>query len=96
MIFNNLIIAVAAAAVFLTLQVVESVPTKSPKVSKRAMLLSWAPVVDDMDGVHLINNNDVDTATAKNAYILLSKPRSYYDGMKGCASMGEGSPPKKK
>ena len=76
----------AAAVVLLGLQAVEFAPTKNPKwfrISKRGLLLPRAPVPDEMDGVHLPNNNDVDTGTTKRPYILLSKP-------KGCASMGEG------
>ncbi|GJJ69798.1 hypothetical protein EMPS_02147 [Entomortierella parvispora] len=91
MIFNHLFTAVAAAVVYLTLQAVESAPIspKSSKISKRDLLLPWAPVADEMNGTHLLNNNDVDTGTTKRSYILLSQPRSYYDGMNACSTMGE-------
>ncbi|KAF9993811.1 hypothetical protein BGZ79_001479 [Entomortierella chlamydospora] len=77
----------AAAVLLLTAQVcVEAAPTK---IKKRG-LISTAPLASDIDGAHILIKNDVDTATAKNAFILLSKPRTYYNGMAACTAMGDG------
>ncbi|KAG0350356.1 hypothetical protein BGZ54_003875, partial [Gamsiella multidivaricata] len=60
------------------------------KIEKR-VLLPTAPLASDIDGAHLLLQNDVDSSKIiKNAYILLSKPRGYYDGMAACTSMGDG------
>ncbi|ORZ16677.1 Carboxylesterase family-domain-containing protein [Lobosporangium transversale] len=47
------------------------------------------PLASDIGGAHLLLENDVDSSTAKHAFLLLSKPRGYYDGMEACASMGD-------
>lgn len=74
------------AVLLATLQITHAAPTK---LRKRA-LNSSAPLSSDIDGVHILLNNDVDSETSKNAFLLLSKPRNYYDGMSACDTMGDG------
>jgi len=50
-----------------------------------------APTADNLRGVHILLDNDVDTATMKHPVILLSNPRSYKDSQDACASLGEGN-----
>ncbi|KAF9114338.1 hypothetical protein BGX27_011158 [Mortierella sp. AM989] len=71
-----------AAVLLLTAQVyIDAAPTKL----KKRLLLPNAPLASDIDGAHLLLKNDVDSSNIiKNAYILLSKPRNYYDGMSAC------------
>ncbi|KAG0196345.1 hypothetical protein BGX33_001757, partial [Mortierella sp. NVP41] len=78
----------AVAVLLVTSQVhVEAAPAK---IDKR-LLLPTAPSATDIDGAHLLLLNNVDSSNIiKNAYVLLSKPRGYYDGMNTCLSMGDG------
>ncbi|KAG0351812.1 hypothetical protein BGZ54_003081, partial [Gamsiella multidivaricata] len=71
-------------SVLLTLGVSNAAPIK-----KRDLNAS-APLASDIDGAHLLLLNDVDSSTAKNAFLLLSKPRGYYDGMSACNTMADG------
>ncbi|KAF9556982.1 hypothetical protein EC968_007868 [Mortierella alpina] len=48
-----------------------------------------APLADTIDGAHILLENDVDSATAKNSFLLLSKPREYKDTVKACEDMFE-------
>lgn len=76
----------AAAVLLLSCQV-----DAAPVELKKRLLLPGAPLASDIDGAHLLLKNDVDsTNIIKNAYLLLSKPRNYYDGMSACLSMGDG------
>ncbi|KAG0052511.1 hypothetical protein BGZ83_002496 [Gryganskiella cystojenkinii] len=85
MIFKNVVTVVTAA--ILALLLTDAAPVRH---QKRA-LLPTAPLASDIDGAHLLLKNDVDSANIiKNAYILLSKPRNYYNGMNACLSMGDG------
>ncbi|KAG0015075.1 hypothetical protein BGZ81_011857 [Podila clonocystis] len=69
---------------------VDAAPVKAPVLEKR-LLLPNAPLASELDGAHLLQNNDVDTKNIiKNAYLLLSKPRDYYAGINTCLSMGDG------
>ncbi|CAO3569853.1 unnamed protein product [Mortierella alpina] len=78
----------SAVAVFLLSSQTEAAPTK--KIEKR-LLLPTAPLASDIGGAHLLLKNDVDSKNIiKNAYLLLSKPRGYYDGINACLSMGDG------
>ncbi|KAI1317073.1 hypothetical protein EDD11_009056 [Mortierella claussenii] len=77
-------ILVTAAMLLTALQ---AAPIESPK---KRTLLPTAPVATDIDGAHLLIKNDVDSSTAKNAFLLLSKSRGYYAGMDACLSMGDG------
>jgi len=78
----------SAVAVFLLSSQTEAAPTK--KIEKR-LLLPTAPLASDIGGAHLLLKNDVDSKNViKNAYLLLSKPRGYYDGINACLSMGDG------
>ncbi|KAF8935299.1 Carboxylesterase family-domain-containing protein [Dissophora ornata] len=79
---NTILSTLAAVAVFL--QVSNAAP-----IEKRTLNAS-APSASDIGGAHLLLLNDVDSNTAKNAFLLLSQPRSYSDGMSACKSMGEG------
>lgn len=76
----------AVAVLFAALQV-QAAPAKLDK----RLLLPTAPLASDIDGAHLLLQNDVDSSNIiKNAYVLLSRPRGYYDGMSSCLSMGDG------
>ncbi|GJJ77781.1 hypothetical protein EMPS_10140 [Entomortierella parvispora] len=55
---------------------------------KQQLILPKAPLATD--GIHILLNNDVDSSTAKNAFILLSHPRMYQEGMEACLSLGDG------
>ncbi|KAF8963205.1 hypothetical protein BGZ46_001019 [Entomortierella lignicola] len=48
-----------------------------------------APLANDLRGVHLLLENDVDSSTPKYPVILLSHPRTYNDSQMACASLGE-------
>ncbi|KAG9321486.1 hypothetical protein KVV02_005883 [Mortierella alpina] len=77
----------SAVAVFLLTSQTEAAPTQI----KKRLLLPTAPLASDIDGAHLLLRNDVDSKNViKNAYLLLSKPRGYYDGINACLSMGDG------
>lgn len=80
----------AVAVLFVTSQVqVQAAPAKLDK----RLLLPTAPSATEIDGTHLLLQNDVDSSKIiKNAYVLLSRPRGYYDGMNACLSMGDGMP----
>ncbi|KAF9979906.1 hypothetical protein BGZ75_009081 [Mortierella antarctica] len=55
-------------------------------VNKR-LLTNNAPLADTIDGAHILLRNDVDSATYKNSFLLLSKPRSYTNAAKACQDM---------
>ncbi|KAK3843282.1 MAG: hypothetical protein J3R72DRAFT_114073 [Linnemannia gamsii] len=77
----------AVAVLFVTSQV-QAAPAKLDK----RLLLPTAPSATAIDGAHLLLLNDVDSSKLiKNAYVLLSRPRGYYDGMDACLSMGDGN-----
>lgn len=77
----------SAVAVLLVTSQVQAAPAKLDK----RLLLPTAPSATDIDGAHLLLQNDVDSSKIiKNAYVLLSRPRGYYDGMNACLSMGDG------
>ncbi|KAF9314153.1 hypothetical protein BG006_004010, partial [Podila minutissima] len=81
-------IAMLAAILLSSNVAIEAAPT--PKLDKR-LLLPTAPLASDIDGAHLLMQNDADTTyIIKNAYVLLSKPRSYWDGIATCLKMGDG------
>ena len=80
-----------ATAVFLSTTHVH-INAAPVKLNKR-LLLPNAVQANDIDGAHLLMKNDVDTTKLiKNAFLLLSKPRGYYDGISACLSMGDGKP----
>ncbi|KAG0375331.1 hypothetical protein BGX24_009255, partial [Mortierella sp. AD032] len=54
-----------------------------------AALVSNAPAAKDLQGIHLLLDNDVDSKTPKNPVILLSKPRFFKDFDALCAALGE-------
>ncbi|KAF8931533.1 hypothetical protein BGZ47_011795 [Haplosporangium gracile] len=77
-----LVACIAAAAQTTPLQ-------DSTEVRASAALVANAPAAEDVQGVHLLLDNDVDSKTPKNPIILLSKPRSYNDSWALCSTMGE-------
>ncbi|KAF9366455.1 hypothetical protein BGX34_002730 [Mortierella sp. NVP85] len=50
---------------------------------------SGVPSAEDLAGIHLLLENDLDSETPKYPVILLSKPRLYKDGQTACSSIGE-------
>ncbi|KAF9181972.1 hypothetical protein BGZ51_005049 [Haplosporangium sp. Z 767] len=64
-------------------------PLTSTRVDIAAILEQNAPLAKNLDGVHLLLDNDLDTMTPKHPVIFLSKPRSSQDSEKACASLGE-------
>ncbi|KAG0364303.1 hypothetical protein BGX24_004689, partial [Mortierella sp. AD032] len=76
----------SAVAILVTLQISLAAPAP---VEKRALSGS-APLASDINGAHLLLLNDVDSETGKNAFLLLSAARGYYDGMNACSTMGDG------
>ncbi|KAG0259229.1 hypothetical protein DFQ27_004180, partial [Actinomortierella ambigua] len=66
-------------------------PETAKTLEKRALLLPTAPSNDDIGGAHLLIKDLAQSdPVVKNAFMLLSKPRSYWDGMNACLSMGDG------
>lgn len=63
-------------------------PASSTNLNKR-LLVSSAPEADTIDGAHILLMNDVDTSTPKFSFLLLSKPRSYYEAAAACESMSD-------
>ncbi|KAG0067012.1 hypothetical protein BGZ89_006579 [Linnemannia elongata] len=59
------------------------------EVRASAALVANAPAAKDVQGVHLLLDNDVDSKTPKHPVILLSKPRQFKDGEALCDTMGE-------
>lgn len=55
---------------------------------KQQLILPTAPLATN--GIHLLLNNDVDSSTGKNAFILLSHPRDHQEGMTACLTFGDG------
>ncbi|KAG0082413.1 hypothetical protein BGZ93_002464, partial [Podila epicladia] len=55
----------------------------------QSALVANAPSASDLDGVHILIDNDVDTGTNDTSMILLSKKRNYQDSIKACESLGE-------
>ncbi|KAG0256959.1 hypothetical protein BGZ95_005365, partial [Linnemannia exigua] len=76
----------SVVAILVTLQISLAAPAP---IEKRALSGS-APLASDINGAHLLLLNDVDSETGKNAFLLLSAPRGYYDGMSACSAMGDG------
>jgi len=75
----------------LVLIAVQDTVVAAPTKNTKRLLLPTAPTASDIDGAHLLIKNDVDTTyIIKNAFVLLSKPRTYWDGMSACLSMGDG------
>ncbi|GJJ77783.1 hypothetical protein EMPS_10142 [Entomortierella parvispora] len=88
MMFRKLVTVVVATILASQALLTGAAPVK--RVGKR-FLLPGAPLSSAIDGVHLLFNNDVDSASSNDhAFILLSHPRSYYDGMNDCVSVGDG------
>ncbi|KAG0210434.1 hypothetical protein BGX28_009343 [Mortierella sp. GBA30] len=87
MISSDHLWTIVAVVLLTVLAPVSAAPASSAE--KRSLLLPTAPLASDIDGAHLLLLNDVDSSTPKNAFVLLSKPRSYIDGAKACLSMGD-------
>ncbi|KAG0052509.1 hypothetical protein BGZ83_002494 [Gryganskiella cystojenkinii] len=88
MVLSRSIISAVAVLLVTVHQLAESVPIMST-IKKRDLNAS-APVASTINGAHLLLLNDVDSSTTKNAFVLLSQPRNYYDGMSACSAMGDG------
>ncbi|KAG0229860.1 hypothetical protein BGW42_001325 [Actinomortierella wolfii] len=68
---------------------ISAAPTPTRRLAKR--LDAGAPLASDIGGAHLLIKDLAQSdPIIKNAYLLLSKPRGYYDGMSACSAMGEG------
>ncbi|KAG0017886.1 hypothetical protein BGZ82_000625, partial [Podila clonocystis] len=52
-------------------------------------LVANVPSASDLDGVHILVDNDVNSRTNKTSVILLSKKRSYQDSLDACGMLGE-------
>ncbi|KAF9912015.1 hypothetical protein EC991_001462 [Linnemannia zychae] len=52
-------------------------------------LVNGAPSANDVAGVHLLLDNDVDTNTPKHPVIFLAKPRNYKESGDVCNTLGE-------
>ncbi|KAG0036857.1 hypothetical protein BGZ82_003548 [Podila clonocystis] len=83
MVSLKIIAALTAILSLITHSLIGAAPAR---IEKRA-LNSGAPLASDVGGASIIIDNDVDTATSKVSFLLLSKPRGYYDGMSACSSM---------
>lgn len=59
-------------------------------VEKRLLFTSEAPSADTIDGAHILLQNDVDSATDKHSFLLLSKPRNYMNAATACQDMLDG------
>ncbi|KAF9292868.1 hypothetical protein BGZ74_000128, partial [Mortierella antarctica] len=77
---------VAALTAILSLSTRNLIDAAPARIDKRA-LNSGAPLASDVGGASIIMDNDADSATSKISFLLLSKPRGYYDGMNACSSM---------
>jgi hypothetical protein len=78
------------ATLVLTLSLFQTDAVPSQPQERRSTLSFSAPLASDMDGVSILIDNDVDTSTSKFSFLLLSRPRSYCDGMTACHSLSEG------
>ena len=56
-------------------------------VNKHLLSKSEAPLADTIDGAHILLQNDVDSATDKHSFLLLSKPRNYMNAAQACQDM---------
>ncbi|KAF9912016.1 hypothetical protein EC991_001463 [Linnemannia zychae] len=61
----------------------------STETTAPAALVADAPAAKDVQGIHLLLDNDLDTTTPKNPVILLSKPRNWKDFEALCSALGE-------
>ncbi|KAF9281667.1 hypothetical protein BGZ68_006504 [Mortierella alpina] len=74
-----------AVLTIILLPLVAAAPTVN--AYKRLLFGSNTPSADTIDGAHILLQNDVDSATDKHSFLLLSKPRSYMDAAKACRDM---------
>ncbi|KAF9357715.1 hypothetical protein BGX26_003234 [Mortierella sp. AD094] len=79
------------AAILVTSQLSDAKPVAARKRFAE-ILANSVPTANDVNGTHLLLLNDVDSATTKNAFILLSTPQSYNDSTNTCDVFGDGSP----
>ncbi|KAF9912017.1 hypothetical protein EC991_001464 [Linnemannia zychae] len=61
----------------------------SSEIETTAALVKNAPAAKDLQGVHLLLDNDLDSKTPKHPVILLSKPRNWKDFEALCGALGE-------
>ncbi|KAF9209676.1 hypothetical protein BGZ59_010014 [Podila verticillata] len=55
----------------------------------QSALVKNAPSASDLDGVHILIDNDVDSLTNDTSVIFLSKKRNYQDSLRACEALGE-------
>lgn len=55
----------------------------------QSALVENAPSASDLDGVHILIDNDVDSLTNDTSVIYLSKKRNYQDSLRACEALGE-------
>ncbi|KAF9912794.1 hypothetical protein EC991_008656 [Linnemannia zychae] len=60
---------------------------ESATILKKRLVIPKAPLASTIDGAHILLQNDVDSVTPKFSFLLLSKPRSYYDAAAACKTM---------
>lgn len=86
---TTLLVACLAASSHFNPQASALQPSLYSDITASAALVANAPAAQDVQGVHLLLDNDVDSKTPKHPVILLSKPRSYKDSQALCSAMGE-------
>ncbi|KAG0066595.1 hypothetical protein BGZ89_007111 [Linnemannia elongata] len=86
---TTLLVACLAASSNFNPQASALQPSSYSDITASAALVANAPAAQDVQGVHLLLDNDVDSKTPKHPVILLSKPRSYKDSQALCSAMGE-------
>ncbi|KAF9378297.1 hypothetical protein CPC16_011398, partial [Podila verticillata] len=55
----------------------------------QSALVKNAPSASDLDGVHILIDNDVDSLTNDTSVIFLSNKRNYQDSLRDCEALGE-------
>ncbi|KAF9549965.1 hypothetical protein EC957_002025 [Mortierella hygrophila] len=71
--------------------VISAAPTnlKAGSWINKRLHVSRAPRATTIDGAHILLKNDVDTSTPRYSFLLLSKPRNYYEAADACESMSD-------
>ncbi|KAK3842633.1 MAG: Carboxylesterase family-domain-containing protein [Linnemannia gamsii] len=87
-----LVITLSAVIIALVVQADPDRHKEEPLISCPSGNVSAVPFSEDIGGVHILLENNVDSETKKDpVFLLLTKPRSFHDVMAACASLGEGS-----
>ncbi|KAG9068811.1 hypothetical protein KI688_011097 [Linnemannia hyalina] len=71
--------------------IVSAAPTnlKAGSWINKRLHVSRAPRAETIDGAHILLKNDVDTSTPRYSFLLLSKPRNYYEAADACEFMSD-------